>query len=581
MPYKIKPYQEILKNPYQTIEFDEGLEKIVENRIESLGVDGKLVFTGKEEILYVNLMEKLLVPVLAKLSNFVPGAGIWMNTQRPEWNDANNALVGHGVSMVTLYYLRRHLNFLKELVTGASYDVYELSVPVLSFFRQLHVIFMELEDKNDLPAEKYRKFVMDELGKVFTKYKESIYGESLDGRKQEIEKGEILGFMDLALQNIDSTIQGSKREDGLYHSYNLLVFEEEGIGIKYLHEMLEGQVAMLSSGYLSVKGAIKLIKSLRRSRLYREDQDSYMLYPDKHVKPFTEKNIVPEKEINFNPLLVKLLKDDDKSIIEKDIEGKYHFNGDFKNERDIKCQLEEIKNKGYTELVEKHGKEVIKLYEDIFDHHSFTGRSGSFFKYEGLGCIYWHMVSKLALAVMELLKRAIDEKQPRETVSEVKRLYQEIKEGIGVHKNPAAYGAFPTDAYSHTPGFAGVQQPGLTGQVKEDIISRWGELGISIKDTRLSFNPLLVNPVEYIQEEREARYYDIAGYKQSLLLNEKSLFFTFCGVPVIYENNGGQGVTVYKKKESPRKFQSFELPTLWANEVFQRNGAIEKILVEF
>jgi hypothetical protein len=35
------------------------------------------------------------------MSNFIPEGGIWMNTQRPEWNDANNALVGNGVSMVT------------------------------------------------------------------------------------------------------------------------------------------------------------------------------------------------------------------------------------------------------------------------------------------------------------------------------------------------------------------------------------------------------------------------------------------------------------------------------------------------
>ncbi len=32
-----------------------------------------------------------------------------MNTRRPEWNDANNALVGYGLSMVTLCYLRRFL----------------------------------------------------------------------------------------------------------------------------------------------------------------------------------------------------------------------------------------------------------------------------------------------------------------------------------------------------------------------------------------------------------------------------------------------------------------------------------------
>ncbi len=54
--------------------------------------------------------------MLAKLFNFVPEAGIWMNTQRPEWNDANNALVGYGVSMVTLYYLRRFLSFCEQLL---------------------------------------------------------------------------------------------------------------------------------------------------------------------------------------------------------------------------------------------------------------------------------------------------------------------------------------------------------------------------------------------------------------------------------------------------------------------------------
>jgi hypothetical protein len=43
-----------------------------------------------------SLAEKLLTLLLAKLVNFVPEGGIWMNTQRPEWNDANNALVGKG-----------------------------------------------------------------------------------------------------------------------------------------------------------------------------------------------------------------------------------------------------------------------------------------------------------------------------------------------------------------------------------------------------------------------------------------------------------------------------------------------------
>ena len=67
-----------------------------------MGADGRLLLRPDGSVYHVNLAEKLLVPLLSKLSNLVPDGGIWMNTQRPEWNDANNALVGQGLSMVTL-----------------------------------------------------------------------------------------------------------------------------------------------------------------------------------------------------------------------------------------------------------------------------------------------------------------------------------------------------------------------------------------------------------------------------------------------------------------------------------------------
>ena len=76
----------------------------------------------------VGLLEKLVVPALAKLSNFVPGGGIWLNTQRPEWNDANNALAGPGLSMVTLYHLRRYLRFVDELLGKVEHDDHPVHV---------------------------------------------------------------------------------------------------------------------------------------------------------------------------------------------------------------------------------------------------------------------------------------------------------------------------------------------------------------------------------------------------------------------------------------------------------------------
>ena len=87
------------------------------------GADGKLMLDANGEVYQVNLFEKLLVTLLSKLGNFVIDGGIWLNTQRPEWNDANNALVGHGLSMVTLYYMRRYVDFLQRLLAQESGSV--------------------------------------------------------------------------------------------------------------------------------------------------------------------------------------------------------------------------------------------------------------------------------------------------------------------------------------------------------------------------------------------------------------------------------------------------------------------------
>jgi hypothetical protein len=58
--------------------------------------------------------------LLAKAGSLLPGGGLWLHTQRPEWNDANNALVGNGLSVVTLAHLRRLLGFLARTARQPS-----------------------------------------------------------------------------------------------------------------------------------------------------------------------------------------------------------------------------------------------------------------------------------------------------------------------------------------------------------------------------------------------------------------------------------------------------------------------------
>jgi hypothetical protein len=91
--------------------------------VSHLGTDGKLVLDETGNVRHVTMMEKMLALLLAKLANFVPDGGIWMNTQRPEWNDANNALVGKGISVVTAAYLTRFVTFWQTQLAHTSETV--------------------------------------------------------------------------------------------------------------------------------------------------------------------------------------------------------------------------------------------------------------------------------------------------------------------------------------------------------------------------------------------------------------------------------------------------------------------------
>jgi hypothetical protein len=201
------------------------------------------------------------------------------------------------------------------------------------------------------------------------------------------------------------------------------------------------------------------------------------------------------------------------------------------------------------------------------------------YKYEGLGCIYWHMVSKLLLAADEVLQRALATGADASTVEALKAEYHAIREGIGVHKSPAQYGAVPTDPYSHTPSFAGVQQPGMTGQVKEDFITRFSELGVQVHDGKVRFNPALVVPGEFLSQGRTFAFVDLAGRTQSLDLPAGSLGFTLCQVPVVLHRSGPARIELTTDDGSTRTVAGLELDEGTSAALFDRSGRLTHVTV--
>ncbi len=495
VPYRLKSFAQIVEDPKNSILFDDPIHQHVMNLTATYGQDAKLVLDKDNQVLLTTMADKLLITLLAKLSNFVPKAGIWMNTLRPEWNDANNALVGYGASMVTLCYMRRYVAFLQQLIQTDIQVAKETC-------HMLHAVQTALCDVNNTaeltPSAIYQ--TTNALGQAGEQYRSAAYA-GLSGEQITITMNQLRTFFTTALQAIDSTIRANKRANGLYEAYNLIQFDCETIQITHLYEMLEGQVAVLSSGLLTAQDAVQLLDAMRQSDLYREDQRSYMLYPNRRRLSFLELNNIPSSAKQL-PIIQQLTQDNKQDIICVDAQGELHFNAAFKNATFLDAALQKYHISADDRMA------LLNLYESVFHHHAFTGRSGTFYKYEGLGSIYWHMVSKLLLAVGEII-------QSSEAVPErLKTHYLAIREGIGAHKQPAEYGSFPFDPYSHTPSMAGVQQPGMTGQVKEDIISRFMELGVTVREGVLTFQPQLLTAADFNAE--------------------KKLSFSYCGVPITY-----------------------------------------------
>jgi hypothetical protein len=578
VPYRIKSYAEILKNPKDTIVFDDKSDALIRSIVADQGADGALLTNSSRTIHHVNFIEKILATVLAKISNFIPEGGIWMNTQRPEWNDANNALVGNGVSMVTLYYLQRFLTFFGRILSKDAPRAFEISEELARLFFETNAV---LEQHTHLLqgtiSDADRKSVLDGLGSAAGTFRDTIYQNGFSGKKSAVTAQDLRSFVSCTTLFLEHSIRANKRADHLYHAYNLMTLHRDGIGISYLSEMLEGQVAVLSSGYLSPDQSLHVLDALRASALYRADQHSYILYPNINLPKFLEKNNIPQESVERSELLMQLVAAGNAEIINQDVKGQYHFNGNFRNANDLHDALNQLKSKmPHTASAQKT---VLDIFEEVFNHKAFTGRSMTFYGYEGLGSIYWHMVSKLLLAVQEVCHAAIEAQADPGTLHRLVAHYEEINKGIGVQKSPDVYGAFPTDPYSHTPFTKGAQQPGMTGQVKEDILARFGELGVQVEDGKLQFNPAMLQRREFLAAPKKVSFVQSDGSAAPLALEKDSLAFSYCQVVVVYKIASANSIEVVFSNGDKQVVESHVLDASLSNKVFTRTGEIAQLHV--
>ena len=215
VPYRIKSYKEISADPRNTIFFDRELSDRVIKQSKTAGSDAKLVMTNgsTDEVALVTLATKLIQVVIAKMANFIPGGGIWLNTQRPEWNDANNALAGYGLSMVTLYYLHRFVEFLTGLFEASDSESFTLPSEIAKCFTALGKLYVETSAEEAAVNAQLRKKFTDAEGAIFETERNNLYKDGYGKSEETISKSDILTYLKAIQSHIKNTIGMNRRED--------------------------------------------------------------------------------------------------------------------------------------------------------------------------------------------------------------------------------------------------------------------------------------------------------------------------------------------------------------------------------
>ena len=484
VPYRLKPHAEQTASPKATVTFDDAAHARAHERARRLGGDGLLVCDDGGTPVLGTLAEKLALIVLAKAGSLVPGGGLWLHTQRPEWNDANNALVGNGLSVVTLAHLRRFLAFVADL-PGADRP-FALPAATRDALQRLDAHVAATPDAA-LHDERARRAFLDGSGAILDDWRAAAYRGATGRTPALAPPGLLAGLARRLLPWLDATLAANRRDDGLFHAYNLVAFTPGRAAIGRLYLMLEGQVAVLSSGWLGLRQSVALLDALFGSALFDPARRSFLLYPDRELAGFLQRNRLDDAALAL-PVTQALQAQGRNDLLQRQSDGTVRFAPQLANRADLEAAA------AAGAPIGEPIAPLVEAYERLLQHHAFTGRSGTMFGYEGLGCIYWHMVAKLLLAVQERVFEAADLGAPE--LAALKAHYRRVRDGLGWRKTAAEYGAFPTDPYSHTPGEGGAQQPGMTGQVKEEILARWGELGVRVRAGHIHFQPVLLDTDE-------------------------------------------------------------------------------------
>ena len=121
----------------------------------------------------------------------------------------------------------------------------------------------------------------------------------------------------------------------------------------------------------------------------------------------------------------------------------------------------------------------------------------------------------------------------------------------------------------------------MTGQVKEDILSRFGELGVTVKNGQLSFDLVLLSKEEFLSTDQAWSLAHRQNHEatQSIHLAKDTIGFTALTVPVICVLSDDEKIIVTDVSGKEIVYQGHSLDEETSQMLFGRHHDIDKITV--
>jgi hypothetical protein len=149
---------------------------------------------------------------------------------------------------------------------------------------------------------------------------------------------------------------------------------------------------------------------------------------------------------------------------------------------------------------------------------------------------------------------------------------------MGFNKTPTEHGAIPIEPYSHTPGNAGAQQPGMTGLVKEELLVRPAELGAVVSNGALTFDPRFLATSELLGGPQQWPVFDTPLAWTNVELPANSVGSTVCQVPIVVAVSDAHGhVEAELADGEVLRLDGDSLGPELSSEVFKRTGYLAAI----